>query len=247
MVIILSMESLVKDGKLLSDAKNAILNLTKADKLIIVSKTGNITVNTETLNLLTHVVCQTEVAEYANTNAMLLNIGMELAGADRMKIVMKAEDASVLKDILKGNEKVSFGWNDVKAKKRPAKVKSEPSENKKIPEKKEKAEKKEEKKSAGEPVIKKRVTGKKEEPKGKKTKDEVKEASEKKIFTVEEVKKAVGGRHSMSDWEKLCDAFNGASDSDLGIDFLLKIKVPILYQDEAFVEKAKKAYIKLNG
>ena len=55
MVVICSMDVLVKDGKISNEARNAIETLEKNDKLIVIFKNGSITVNTETLNFLIHV------------------------------------------------------------------------------------------------------------------------------------------------------------------------------------------------
>ena len=247
MVVICSMESIVRDGKLIGEAKNAIQTMGKGDKLIIVSKTGNITVNTETLNFLTHLNCTIEVAEYASSNAMLLNIGMELARAYQLKIVMKAEDAAMLKDLLKGNEKVSFGWQDAKTKKKVAGKAAENTEEviKPATKRSKKAEKPLEEPSSSNmpdtPIKERKIRKKKE------TTEEKEESEAKGPFTIEEVKKAVGGKHSKKEWELITGAMNEAASSDLELDFFLRIKTPILYQDEAFVEKVAKAYTKLKG
>lgn len=244
MVVICSMETLIKDGKLIREAQNAIVAMGKNDKLIIVSKTGNITVNTETLNFLTHINCAIEVSEYANEATLILNIGMFLAKADRLKIVMKAEDAVRLKELLKGNEKVSFGWTEGKIRK-----KVEPaSEN---------AEKKMKKgKSAEDSVDQHTKTPSAEEkPEKKARKPREKKETAKTVsgktglkveVSLEDVKKAMGGRYSKKDLESITAVINEATDSELGLDFLLKIKVPVLYQkDETLGEKVKEAYIKL--
>ena len=238
MVVICSMDVLVKDGKISNEAKGAIDALEKTDKLILISKNGNITVNTETLNFLIHVKCPIEVSEYANTNAMILNIGMELAKAQKLKIVMKTEDAAILKDLLKGNEKVSFGWSEGRAKKK------EQSAIKEIKEAPKAAVKKESK----EPAEKKEETAKEGKVRKTKKKAEAPVKENKEPVSIEQVKGVLSGKYTKKDWESITAVINEASDSDLGLDFLCKIKLPILYQkDENFAEKMKEAYKALKG
>ena len=254
MVVICSMDVLVKDGKISNEAKSAIETLEKNDKLIVISKNGSITVNTETLNFLIHVKCPIEVSEYANSNAMLLNVGMELAKATKLKIVMKAEEAAMLKDLLKGNEKVSFGWSEPKKKAKPVE-KAPVKEEKETGKVEKKAEKKEEE-PVNEPAPRKKRAKKEvavlEEPKAEETpakKSKKKADTEVKAeLTVADMKKAIGGRYTKKDLETMLSVINEASDSDLGLDFLCKIKLPFLYeQDETFADKMKKAYQKLRG
>ena len=256
MVVICSMDVLVKDGKISNEAKNAIDALEKSDRLIVISKNGSITVNTETLNFLIHVKCPIEVSEYANSNAMLLNVGMELANATKLKIVMKAEDTAILKDLLKGNEKVTFGWSESKKKTKPSEKALVKDDVKKESEKAEKKPVKKAEEPSMEPASKKNRAKKEiptleeamvEETLQKKSKK--KTDSEKKAdLTVTDMKKAIGGRYTKKDLETMLSVINEASDSDLGLDFLCKIKLPFLYeQDETFADKMKKAYQKLRG
>ena len=294
MVVICSMEILVKDGKISNESRNAIDALEKNDKLIIISKNGSITVNTDTLNFLIHVKCPIEVSEYANTNAMLLNIGMELAKASQLKVVMKPEDAGLLKELLKGNEKVSFGWGDGKSKKKSqtADLKVKAPEKKdavvaKAPAKKESGKKETDgkeqaagkqtaekaaskKETSGSKAVKKETaeakgqtkkeTAKKETVKKESAKKEpvgTKESAQKESGQKEknpedvffaDVKKAVGGKYSRKDLEVMTAVINESSDADLGLEFLCKIKLPVLYaQDENFMEKMRKAYKELKG
>ena len=238
MVVICSMDVLVKDGKISNEAKGAIDALEKTDKLILISKNGNITVNTETLNFLIHVKCPIEVSEYANTNAMILNIGMELAKAQKLKIVMKAEDAAILKDLLKGNEKVSFGWSEGRAKKKEQSAIKEIKEAPKVAVKKE----------SKEPTEKKEQAAKEGKVRKAKKKAEAPVKENKEPVSIEQVKRALSGKYTKKDWESITAVINEASDSDLGLDFLCKIKLPILYQkDENFAEKMKAAYKALKG
>lgn len=238
MVVVCSMDVLVKDGKISNEAKGAIDALEKTDKLILISKNGNITVNTETLNFLIHVKCPIEVSEYANTNAMILNIGMELAKAQKLKIVMKTEDAAILKELLKGNEKVSFGWSEGRAKKKEQTAAKEIKEAPKATVKKE----------SKEPAEKKEEAAKEGKVRKAKKKAEVPVTENKEPVSIEQVKGALSGKYTKKDWENITAVINEASDSDLGLDFLCKIKLPILYQkDENFAEKMKAAYKALKG
>ena len=288
MVVICSMEILVKDGKISNESRNAIDALEKNDKLIIISKNGSITVNTDTLNFLIHVKCPIEVSEYANTNAMLLNIGMELAKASQLKVVMKPEDAGLLKELLKGNEKVSFGWGDGKSKKKsqtadlkvktPTPAKMEPVSKKetvsKAAEQNASSQSTSAKKTTGQKTSEKKAAAQKApdkktaEQKAAEPKTSVKKAMAQKTaenntpaqkeagqyekshreVLLADVKKAVGGKYSKKDLESMTAVINESSDADLGLEFLCKIKLPVLYaQDDNFMEKMRKAYKELKG
>lgn len=221
MKIICDLESLVKNNKIDVEAASVLSKLKDTDEFVLIT-TSTATVNINILEFILSINANIAIKKCDDEYSLCVALGMSLANENEVNLVLKNTIFSNIKNtIASQNPNIIFGWGPKTKVSRTAKRKEATSKEVNSSEKRKKE-------SAGKKIIDSKNI-EKPDVKGK--------------CNIDIIKSIFGNNYKMADYKTMEKVILEATDdSEHSLLFLCKINLPLIYDDDDFVDNIKKAY-----